>query len=185
MIIPRSPYILIQTFEQPYIYIHTWLQEYSPPNIGISYWRMMQIWHAHRHQHLLIYIYSFIYLCSISRSWNKTKIYDSRSMTWKAHEQHVDIMPGFILSIAVLGHQIADYIIITMISEKPMKKETSQHRVCTHHEPPRQEHSSMDDPLPSLLRQSILKWVGFPRRLIRSMWRGQIIYIPRNPNHCL
>ena len=41
------------------------------------------------------------------------------------------MMPGFILSIAVLGHQIADYIIITMISEKPMKKETSQHRVCT------------------------------------------------------
>ena len=25
MIIPRSPYILIQTFEQPYIYIYTYL----------------------------------------------------------------------------------------------------------------------------------------------------------------
>ena len=190
MIFPRNPYIFIQKFERPYIYIyiHIYLIARVQPAKYRDFIPKDEIWHAHRHQHLLIIyicIYVFIYLCSISRSWNKTKLYDSMSMKWKAHAQHVDMMPGFILSIAVLGHQIADYIIITVISDKLMKKKTSQHRVCTHHEPPRQEQPSMDDPLPSLLRQSILKWVGFPRRLIRSMWRGQIIYIPRNPNHCL
>ena len=190
MIFPRNPYIFIQKFERPYIYIYTYIFDCESTARQISGfhtegWDLACSSTPASSHYIYIYMYICIYLCSISRSWNKTKLYDSMSMKWKAHAQHVDMMPGFILSIAVLGHQIADYIIITVISDKLMKKKTSQHRVCAHHEPPRQEQPSMDDPLPLLLRQSILKWRSFPRRLIRSMWRGQIIYIPRNPNHCL
>ena len=66
MIFPRNPYIFIQKFERPYIYIHIYLIARVQPAKYRDFIPKDEIWHAHRHLHLLIiyiYVYMYLFIC--------------------------------------------------------------------------------------------------------------------------